>query len=233
MSTEKTDKDIQGENFIREVEEELQAEKLLKIWEKYGSFLTTCAVIVVVGAAGFVGYKEYNLYQQGKASDMYYQAQQELEANNWEKASTLLAELESSPIDGYRLFAYLSEARAELRENNATGAVAVYEEAYKDGNFPELYKDFILIAKGYAALDDEAADLSALDAEITALTTRATSWLPSAYEIKALIAMKQGNEQKALTHYQMLLSGPLEAPNSLRKRAESMIKVLENSPNVF
>ena len=41
--------------FIREIDEELRRERLMKLWERYGAYAVGAAVLIVAATAGWRG----------------------------------------------------------------------------------------------------------------------------------------------------------------------------------
>ena len=61
---------MQSDGFIREVDEELQRERVARLWQRYGTIVVGAAVIVIAGTAGKVGWdawQERQLTRQGAA----------------------------------------------------------------------------------------------------------------------------------------------------------------------
>ena len=48
---------LQQEMLNREVDEDLQKERLANLWKKYGFLIYLSAILLVAGTAGFEGYK--------------------------------------------------------------------------------------------------------------------------------------------------------------------------------
>ncbi len=52
------------DQFIQEVEEDLKRDRHLELWRKYGVWATALGLVVVIGVAGYQGWRNYQRGQQ-------------------------------------------------------------------------------------------------------------------------------------------------------------------------
>ena len=53
-------------DIIREVDEELRRERMMKLWERYGIYVVAVAVLVVVAVGGWRVWEWYSTREAGK-----------------------------------------------------------------------------------------------------------------------------------------------------------------------
>src|SRR5262245_64677426 len=59
----------QRDSLAREVDEELRREQLLKLWEKYGTYVVAAIALIVVGVGG-VKYYQYRTRSEEHTSEL-------------------------------------------------------------------------------------------------------------------------------------------------------------------
>ncbi len=57
--------------FIREIEEELRRDRLVKLWERYGHYAVGAAVLIVALTAGWRGWDWYQTREGIKAGSRF------------------------------------------------------------------------------------------------------------------------------------------------------------------
>jgi hypothetical protein len=62
------------DSFIREVNEELRSDQMRFVWRRFGRVIIAVAVLIVVGTAGYNGYRYWASHQAGDNGDKFIAA---------------------------------------------------------------------------------------------------------------------------------------------------------------
>ena len=84
--------------IFQEVDEEVRKEKATEWWKRYGVYLLSLAVAIVLGFAGFKAWQAYDLSQRGERSDAFASAAALSQSGDQEAA--LAAFAESAGVSG-------------------------------------------------------------------------------------------------------------------------------------
>ena len=79
--------------MAREIDEELRRERLLQLWDKYGTYVVAAAVALVVGVIGYQYYQSRRAAANEAASIQYIIALRDLAFNKNAEAQKALEEL--------------------------------------------------------------------------------------------------------------------------------------------
>lgn len=203
-------------SLFKEIDEEIRQDNLTLLWKKYGSFFITALVLVVLGVAGYEGYKYYDLSQRQADSNRYLQASNLIEQNDLAQAQQQFAALANDSNTGYKTLAKLQEAALYARQGNAAQAAEAYITLSKDASLKPIYKELALVLGGLNALSSK--DGKEIVALLAGLIDSASPWRFTAKEISAYAHAKTGDRAtaaKILTE----LADDASAPQGLRQRA--------------
>lgn len=202
-------------NLIDEIKEDLKREQLLKIWQTYHSAILGTLAVLIVGGAGY-------LYWDHRQDRLRLEATQAYEA-----AVTLPTEAEqekafqslSQGPKGYALLGAFEAA--ELAKDPASA----YRAIAKENRHDKVFRDLATLK---ALLKDlPSKDPQALLEEVATLTKTATPWRESAYEIEAIVTLKMGQLEKALSLFERLAHSK-KAPRGVRQRSQAMLDLVRN-----
>lgn len=211
---------MKSDEFIREVEEELQRERLAKLWQRFGPWVIAAAGLVVLGTAGKVGWeswRESRIHARANAFAAVDQrvGQPEERANAW-------LELAQGADDGFAALARL-RAAAALREagksEQAAEVLAGLGSAASAGPLSDLAA---LLASWYRL---ESADPARLDAELEAQSAAGRAFRHTARELQALSALRAGDEARARERLSELVQDAT-TPVSQQQRLRQLLEIL-------
>jgi hypothetical protein len=209
-------------DIFREIEDELRRDNYLKLWQRYGKYVIAVAVAAVAVAGVIAGWREYQA-RQSQAEGVRYAAALELAQQNKAKdAEDAFAAVAQSAASGRALLARFEQAAQAAKSGDIAGARAIYDGIIRDGGAGQIYRDLATLLLARFELDkDPKAAVEALQP----LTDANNPWHPTALELSAVAALKQGDTATARTIYQRL-ADDLGAPESLRARAAEMVGAL-------
>jgi hypothetical protein len=211
---------VKSDEFIREVEEELQRERLAKLWHRFGHWVIAAAGLVVLGTAGKVGWESWRESRIQARANAFTAVEQR--AGQPEERAHAWLELAQEADDGFAALARL-RAAAALREagrtEQAAEALAGLAASTSAGPFSDLAA---LLASWYRL---ESADATALAAELEALGAPGRPFRHTARELQALTALRAGDQARAREQLSELIQDAT-APVSQQQRLQQLLELL-------
>jgi hypothetical protein len=213
----------------REIDDELRRERLLKLWDKYGTYILAAALAVVVGVGG-VKYVDNRRQQDNQAASVrYIVALRDFAISKSADAQKSLEELVAAAPAGYATLSRLRLAAYDQSAGNTTEAVSAYEDIAKDGSIDPILGDYARLQVAMLKLD--TASFTDLKNRLTPLSADRNPWRYSARELLGMAAYKSGRAAEARNHFQRLLTDRT-APPGITERARIMLSVLaEGDPS--
>lgn len=211
--------------LFREIHEELRQDRAQKMWRAYGKYVLAGAIALVLGVAGFQGWRAYDLSARQAMGERYTSASAMARGNETEAALKAFADIAADGGDGYRLLSKFQEARILAKLGDGGAAAQVYRALAEDDGIDSLYRDLAMILGAFQELNIAGADSDGLKGRLEPLTADTNPWRYSAREITALLAKRSGDTAKARELFQGL-AGDLRAPQGVRARAQEMLSIL-------
>jgi hypothetical protein len=211
------------DGLFREIDEELRQEHYAKLWKKYGMHVLGAALALVVGVAGFQGWRNYDVSTRTTEGMRFAEAQRLMRGDQNEAAARALGSLAADATAGYTLLARFQEAALLSSQSDRTGAVAAYRELAGDTGIDALYRDLAFVLGALHEID--TADPATLSQRIAPLTADDNPWRYSAREIIAVLARRGGDASKVRKLYSGL-ANDVAAPSGIRARAQEMLAIL-------
>ncbi len=212
---------MKAEEFIREVEEELRQERMLKLWRRFGPYVIGLAVAIVLATAGKVGYESWRdkrLQAQAEA----FRAAEALLATDPVKAAEAFRELAEDADAGVAALAR-QMAAAALKEAGRVEEAVELLAANREAEDPALADYAALLRAQYRLDQGDPAELAAL---LAPLQGEQGAFRHSARELAALTALRRGDRARARELLQQLRDDAT-APETLRQRAGELLDLLE------
>jgi hypothetical protein len=212
---------VTDESLIREVDEEVRQDEYKKIWSRYGNSLTTLIALVVLGVAGYEGWKYYQTTEAEKASVVYFDAVQK--ANDG-KSDDALAAFAAVKHPGFASLGKIREAAVMAAKGDKDKAVAAYDAIIADKATDASLADLARIRQGYLLVDTMKPD--ELLTKLGALDKDGNVWRHSAREIFALSAYRVKDYAMA-DRFMNAIFSDAEAPAAMKQRAQVLIQLIQ------
>jgi hypothetical protein len=213
----------QKDSLAREVDEELRRERLLKLWEQYGTYLIAAVVVILAGIAAYKYVETRRARAAEAAGARLALAGRETAENKQAEAHKTLEEIAAAGPKGYATLARLRLAASRREVGNTKDAVSAYEAVAKEGGIDPLLADYARLQAAMLRLD--SADWTEMENRLTGLAADGNAWRHGARELLALAAQKAGKIADAREEYQRLLSDP-GTPPGIAGRARVMMSML-------
>ena len=209
-------------DIFREVDEELRQEQAKKLWQRYGRYVVGAAVALVVGVGGFQAWQAWDLQQRTELSERYATALDLVGRGDTAAADQALAEIVGEG-GGYGMLAAFTQARLRAEAGDTAGAVELWDRiAETEGEDRPLRQIATLLSVMHRMDRDDPAEL---EARLAPLTEVGQAFRPTALELSAAIALRQGDKARAREIYAGIVDD-LAAPPGLRARAAQMLQAL-------
>jgi len=210
----------------REIDEELRREQLLKLWDKYGTYVLTAVLLLILGVGGWKYYEGRTLQASRAASTQYLVALTEFSARRSSDAQKTLEDLVPSAPPGYAQLARLRLAAYDGAEGNTIDAAAAYDRIAKDETVDPILQDFARLQ--IAMLKFDTITFPELRNQLSSLANDRSPWRYSARELLGMGAAKAGFPDEARSHFQRLASDR-QAPPGVTERARVMVALLDEA----
>jgi hypothetical protein len=216
--------DHELDGLMSEIESDLREDELKRIWRDYGTIILTFVVALLLGVVGVQLYQRYETQQREAAGLRYETAIKLQEDKKTDEALAAYADIAKTAPRGYATMARLSQAAIQVEKGDIDGALANYKLISADGKVDQVFRDLATLLFVLHSLD--RADPKTLEAQLTPLTSPNNAFNPSALELTALLAAKQGDTARAIKTLSQLLGDP-STTQSMRSRAEDLTKLYE------
>ena len=213
-----------SEEFIREVDEELQEERYAKIWRKIGPYVISLAIGIVLFTSGVVFWNNYTEDKKQKLGDDFTAAVELIKEEDFDTALIALERITDKASDGYVTIAKMKKASILIQKKQILEGLQIYEDLEKTA-FDQSFKDMSTILFVLNAIDHKPSDIL-LD-KIERLTEN-SSWKYSALELKGFILLNDKKFAESKKTFNIILEMG-NAPTTLASRARDMVDFLEGN----
>ncbi|HAU29456.1 MAG TPA: hypothetical protein DCW68_05015 [Rhodospirillaceae bacterium] len=220
---ERVSEDPKVQNIIDEIEEDIQRERLNKIWEKYGNHFIAAAVAIVIGTGAFVTWKSWIQTRNAENTAAFIAALDTAQADDTQKAIDALAALAKNTPEIQAALTNIQLAALKVRQGDQEAAVAIYDRMAASP-LPQAYRNLALFLSIQAQAD--MGDADSLLARIAPLTDTESPWRSLARELAATIHLRKGDKVAARALLEANIDDA-DASALLRGRDEALIKNME------
>lgn len=215
---------MQSDELIREVDEELQREKLLGIWKRFGNLILILAGLLVLAVAGWGGWQNWQARQRAAEATAYAAAEARFAASDVAAAARAYDSLAADADSGFEALARLRGAQAKLALNQRPEAVAALDALAGDNAADPILRDLAALLSVSLQLDTGPID--ELRARLVPLAAAGEPFRAEATELQALLAVRAGEVARA-REILGALAEDAEAPTNLRSRVQELRDALD------
>lgn len=182
-------------DVFREVDEAVREDQLKQFFKRYGMALGVLLVVLVVGIGGWQLWRSLAHSQRVETSDAYAAAMLEARRGQPQAALEKLTEL-ADPAEGeVATLAAFARARILLGEGQREEAVALWDQLAASEESGPIYRDVALLLSVMHQIGHAPAQ--ELDQRLTRLTGSASAFRPLALELQAMLALEEGDTDRA------------------------------------
>lgn len=208
----------------REVEEELQKEKLLNFWKKYRAILIGSVVGIILLTAGTEVYRSWHQKVRLSESDQFEQAILLNYKGEQDQALQKLADLSENARTGYKYLAQMRLASIYLNSGKKEEAFKELKSLIDNKNAPQSLKSIAILS--YVGNQVGQADSATLEKELTPLLSPKNAYYASAIELKAVLLLMQNKAKEATQLTQEALAQP-NLNKDTQTRLTELLSVIE------
>ncbi|MFO1068167.1 MAG: tetratricopeptide repeat protein [Geminicoccaceae bacterium] len=186
---------MKSEEFIREVDEELQRDRLNTLWRRYGRVVIAAAVLLVVGVAAQQAWLAWQASQQAKVATQYAEIDGQMREGTFADAAREFDALAANAPAGFVELARLREAAAADALKDPAARAAALDKLASDPKADPLLRDLAVLLAVSGELD--SGDPATLQGRLAPLAAAGQPWRNSAREMQALLYIRTGETEKA------------------------------------
>lgn len=210
-------------DIFQEVEEDLRRDKAAEWWKRNSLYIYVVAAAVVIGVAGYQGWRTYDLKLRGERSDSYATAMQLLEAGDEARARAALTALADPGGSGYPLMAALSAAQLAAEAGDTEAAAALWQRIAGESGSGAAFTQLAALLAVMRQID--GGDAARLRGELRDLAAPEAPYRFTALELLAALALREGDQAAAREHLIQITDNPA-APSGSRSRAAELLASL-------
>lgn len=213
-------------DIFDEVEEDLRAERMRQVFNRYGGVFFILALLAIAGVAGWQGWRWYQARQDRQAAQTYVSAMLAADATgpaaaaDHARALAAFDSLARTAPPGYRTLARLHAAALQAAAGHAAAALALWNAVAADPTADPLLRDLASLLWASSQLD--SGDPGLLAARLRALAVPGGPWRDLAEEDLALLDLRQHDTAEAKRRL-TALAQDATAPAGLRQRAAALL----------
>jgi hypothetical protein len=214
---------VASDGFIREVDEELQRDRMAKLWKRYGPIAIGVVIVVVLGTAGKVGWDAWQVRQLEQQGAAFAAAEAALDRNDPATAAEQFARLAEAQSGNAAALAKLRAAEARIAAGDVEAGLALLDELAAADRMDPVISDYAAVAAAQRRLGDVGS--ASLQAALAPHMSGDSPFRYSAREIAALAALLEGDEATAIGVLRQL-EADLGTPDDMRRRAGELLAAL-------
>lgn len=210
---------------FEEVEESLRRDKYAEFFKKYAVAIAAVVVLVLAAVGGVQAWRAWRLTHHSNYAVRLQEAYDLVQARKFADAEKRLSEIANAAPGGYKTAALIALGGSRAERGDTKAALEAYDSAASASPTKE-YRNAARLRAAYLAADIEPAKL---EARLKPLIDDGGAFAFQARELRALQAYDAGQIEKAREDFEFL-SLALDAPQSLRGRAQSALSVMGPAP---
>lgn len=209
-----------SDGFIREVDEELQRDRMASLWKRFGPLIIGLVSLAVLATAGKVAWDAWQVRQLERQGTAFAEAEAALERDDPSAAAAAFDSLAIAQNGDSSAIARLREVEARLAAGESDAALALLTEVAGDPAIDPILRNFAAIAAAQRTIGSEQPER----VRELVLSQPGSDWTfnHSARELTALAALQAGNKSEATELLRALQADTL-TPVDLRRRVDEVL----------
>ena len=211
--------------LIREVNDELREEQMMKLWQRYGGFVVGVAILVVAIVAGYQGWKHYTATTRLEEGERFYTAAQTAGTGDTAGAIGAFHNLAGDAATGYGVLARFQEATLKADAGDVQGAAALYVQIARENASDPAIAGLANVLGAALEINAGGYDRAALELRLQAIAGDGQPYRYTARELLALVALDGGDTANARALFDQLATDAT-APQAMAQRARDIAQSL-------
>lgn len=209
--------------FVKEVDEELQKDQLLSLWQRFGKPVLAGIAAILLAWAGWLFWQDRQAQAHGLEGEKLTQIADTLAGGD---NTTVVAELRkiiASDAKGFHSPAQMILGGIEQQKNNASAAAKTFGLVVADSEAPQVWRDLALIRQTAAEFDAIKPDVAI--ARLRPLAVSGKPWFGSAGEMIAIAYIRMNRPKEAGKMFADIAKDE-KVPETIRNRSSEMANAL-------
>ncbi len=208
-------------NLFQEVEEDLDRQKLEALWKKYGFWVITLAIGIVIWTASATAYRSWRADRAQQTTAAFLDASS-AEASKSLEALQKFADAHKGADLG--TLALLRAGASSADKGDKAKAIATFDAVAADAKADAVFRQLADLLSVQLQID--TGDAVVLRKRLQPLTAEGAPWRYSAFEKDGLLALRSGDKAKARQTFAALAQDE-RAPKSIAARATDLLRILD------
>lgn len=211
------------DKLLREVDNDLRADKLVEFWKKNGLYLIIFVVLILSITVSFETFKVWHQKKNQTWSDTYAYALNLQIQGKYDESLKVLNDIIANDHDIYVDLAKVQVSNVLFEQGKTAEAISSLEKIIADDDINSKMRDVSIIKLASYKLDD--APKEEIVALLSPLASTNNSWTNVAKEMLAMLEVREGNFEGAKKIYSEILESS-DLSENLRVRVQDMLSVL-------
>ena len=209
-------------NIFNEVDEDIRKERYQSLWNKYGKYVISLIVLIILIFSFSQYFKQKNITDNKKLLDIYYSAAEKIEINQYELATKSLEKVYNEKNKTLSAFSGFKLIETLIQDNQKEKALLFLEEMYNNKSLEQIYRELALYK--YIIINFENIQIKEIENIANSITTNKIILEPYFQEIFGIKLLTLGNIERANSIFTEL-SVNENTPFDLKVRLEKLIQI--------
>jgi len=209
------------QNLIKEVDEEVRQDNYKRAWSKYKKyfFISVTILLILVASINFFKYNKEKKIE--KQSELFYQATQYIDQNDYQNAEKILKKINYSQITGYSdlSFLYLIDLVNKKKISLDLNDLKVKKNS--------LFYGLIKLQKFNNEINSNIENIDSIE-EIIDLSKPSSNWKYLAHELLSSYYLKKDDSENALQSLNAIVNSD-DSSEYIRERAKTIIEMIKKN----
>ena len=214
---------MSDDSLFREVDEAVRHDQLKSLWDKYGIWVVTGALLIIASVSGYKFWVYWTTEKAKEAGARFVGGITHVEDGNTGEAIDVFKSLADEGPRGYRTLSRFQLAALYAKDGKSAEAVKIYDQLASQSGIGDVQQGFARIQAATLKLDEASFD--EMRKRLDALAVTGNPWRHSARELLGLSAYRTGDLSAAERFFTVMLSDQ-QTPANMRRRAEMMLSLM-------
>ncbi len=212
---------MSDQNFIKEINEEVRQDDLKNVWKKYRKFIISFIVLILfsVGSINFLD--SLNEKKVKKQSELFFEAIEYIEQEDYENAQSLLKDINNSKIKGFSDLSYLYLIDLINKKKISTDLAKINLDK------KSLFYDLIILQEFNNYLNSDYKNKPNIE-EIIKISKPSSNWSFIANELLASYYLKNKDIDNAKQSLNYIIDSK-DSSDFIKERAKTILEMIERN----
>ena len=209
------------QNLIKEIDEEVRQDNYKRIWNKYKKYIFISITILLTLVVSINFYKFNKEKKIEKQSELFFQATQYIELEDYQNAKKILKEINYSQTTGYSdlSFLYLIDLVNKKKISLDINNLKVKKNS--------LFYGLIKLQKFNNEINSNIDNINNIN-EIIDLSRPDSNWKYLAHELLSSYYLKKNDSENALQSLNVIINSE-DSGEYIRERAKTIVEILKKN----